>query len=94
MKPVALGRKNWLFAGSDDGGKTAATLMSLCTTCKDLGYRSLRLSSRRARSGEHASEQPDRGTVARPLETGGVGRPAWPKRIDYGQPLDGVSGTR
>jgi len=29
--------KNWLFAGSDEGGKTAATLMSLCTTCKDLG---------------------------------------------------------
>ncbi len=37
MKPVALGRKNWLFAGSDEGGRTAATLMSLCTTCKDLG---------------------------------------------------------
>jgi transposase len=26
-----------LFAGSDEGGKTAATLMSLCTTCKELG---------------------------------------------------------
>jgi transposase len=37
LKPVALGRKNWLFAGSDQGAKTAATLMSLCTTCKDLG---------------------------------------------------------
>ena len=37
MKPVALGRKNWLFAGSDAGGKTAATLMSLCTTCKNVG---------------------------------------------------------
>jgi transposase len=37
MKPVALGRRNWLFAGSDEGGKTAAVLMSLCTTCKDLG---------------------------------------------------------
>ncbi len=37
LKPVAPGRKNWLFAGSDDRGKTAATLMSLCTTCKDLG---------------------------------------------------------
>ena len=37
MKPVALGRKNWLFAGSDAGGKTAATLMSLCATCKELG---------------------------------------------------------
>ena len=37
LKPVALGRKNWLFAGSDEGGRTAATLMSLCTTCKDFG---------------------------------------------------------
>lgn len=37
MKPVAIGRKNWLFAGSDEGGRTAATLMSLCATCKDLG---------------------------------------------------------
>jgi hypothetical protein len=36
MKPVALGRKNWLFAGSKAGGKTAAILMSLCTTCKNL----------------------------------------------------------
>ncbi len=37
MKSVAVGRKNWLFAGSDAGGKTAATLMSLCATCKNLG---------------------------------------------------------
>ncbi len=37
FKPVAVGRKNWLFAGSDKGGQTAAVLMSLCTTCKDLG---------------------------------------------------------
>jgi transposase len=35
FKPVALGRKNWLFAGSDRGGETAAVLMSLCTTCKN-----------------------------------------------------------
>jgi transposase len=26
-----------LFAGSDEGGRTAATLMSLCATCKELG---------------------------------------------------------
>jgi len=36
VKPVAIGRKNWLFAGSKAGGKTAAILMSLCTTCKNL----------------------------------------------------------
>ena len=37
LKPVAIGHKNWLFAGSDKGGQTAAVLMSLCTTCKNLG---------------------------------------------------------
>ncbi|HVI85982.1 MAG TPA: IS66 family transposase, partial [bacterium] len=37
FKPVALGRRNWLFFGSDRGGRTAAVLMSLCTTCKELG---------------------------------------------------------
>ena len=76
MKPVALGRKNWLFAGSDEGGKTAATLMSLCTTCKDLGIDPFAYLRDVLDSGEHAPEQPDRGTAARPLETGGVARPA------------------
>ena len=89
MKPVALGRKNWLFAGSDEGGKTAATLMSLCTTCKDLGIDPFAyLRDVLDRVSTHPN-QPDRGTVARPLETGGVARPAWPKRIDYGQALGG-----
>jgi hypothetical protein len=37
FRPVALRRKNWLFAGSDRGGQTAAVLMSLCTTCKGPG---------------------------------------------------------
>jgi hypothetical protein len=37
FKPVAIGRKIWLFAGSDQGGETAAVLMSLCTTCQSLG---------------------------------------------------------
>ena len=31
---IALGRKNWLFAGSDDGGDRAATLYSLIGTAK------------------------------------------------------------
>jgi hypothetical protein len=34
LRPVALGRKNWLFAGSDEGGRTGATLMSLVTSCQ------------------------------------------------------------
>lgn len=34
IRTVALGRKNWLFAGSDRGGRTAATLFSLIASCK------------------------------------------------------------
>jgi hypothetical protein len=36
FKPVAIGRRNWLFAGNDKVGQTAAVLTSLCTTCKNL----------------------------------------------------------
>jgi transposase len=34
LRCVALGRKNWLFAGSDRGGQTAATLFSLLASSK------------------------------------------------------------
>lgn len=34
VKLVALGRKNWLFAGSDAGAKRAAILYSLIASCK------------------------------------------------------------
>ena len=34
LRRVAVGRKNWLFAGSDNGGRTAATLFSLIATCE------------------------------------------------------------
>lgn len=34
VRRIALGRKNWLFCGSDAGGRTAATLFSLIATCQ------------------------------------------------------------
>ncbi|MCA9049190.1 MAG: IS66 family transposase, partial [Planctomycetaceae bacterium] len=34
MKPVAIGRKNWLFVGSPEAGARAAVLMSLIASCK------------------------------------------------------------
>jgi transposase len=34
LRRVAVGRKNWLFCGSDNGGNTAATLFSLIATCQ------------------------------------------------------------
>ena len=34
IRIVAIGRKNWMFAGSDEGGERAAKLYSLIATCK------------------------------------------------------------
>ena len=34
---IALGRKNWLFAGSEQAGKRAAAIMSLLATAKANG---------------------------------------------------------
>ncbi len=34
MKRIAIGRKNWLFCGSDEGGQTAAVLFSFMSTCQ------------------------------------------------------------
>jgi len=36
LRGVAVGRKNWLFFGSDTGGRTAAILSSVIITCKRL----------------------------------------------------------
>ena len=34
QRQIAFGRKNWLFCGSDNGGKTAAILFSIIATCQ------------------------------------------------------------
>jgi len=36
MKRIAIGRKNWLFVGSPQGGQTAAVLMTFASTCRRL----------------------------------------------------------
>ena len=33
-RDIAIGRGNWTFFGSDNGGKTAALLLSFIATCK------------------------------------------------------------
>jgi transposase len=38
MRPMCLGRKNWLFAGSDSGGERAAAAYSLIETAKLNGF--------------------------------------------------------
>lgn len=37
LRGIAVGRHNWTFYGSDNGGRTAAVLSSLIATCKRLG---------------------------------------------------------
>lgn len=36
IRPLTIGRKNWLFVGSEEGGEAAAILLSLVQTCR--GY--------------------------------------------------------
>ena len=38
IRPIALGRKNWLFAGSETAGQRAAAIMSLLATAKANGH--------------------------------------------------------
>jgi hypothetical protein len=37
LRRVVTGRKNWLFCGSDEGGRRAAILYSVVATCKAHG---------------------------------------------------------
>jgi len=37
MRPIALGRKNWLFFGSDNGGRTAAILFTITQSAQRHG---------------------------------------------------------
>jgi transposase len=36
LRPIAVGRNNWLFVGSKTGGRTAAILFSFTSTCRRL----------------------------------------------------------
>ena len=37
IRPIAIGRKTWLFAGSETAGKCAASIMSLLATARANG---------------------------------------------------------
>ncbi len=37
LRPIALGRKNWLFIGAEDSGEVFSVLASLAASCKRLG---------------------------------------------------------
>ena len=58
IRGVAVGRHNWMFFGSDNGGKTAAVLRSFVASCRTGGYRSFCLVQRRSLSHRHPSHHP------------------------------------
>lgn len=37
VRPLAIGRKNWLFVGNEDGGEAAAIILTLVQTCRAVG---------------------------------------------------------
>jgi transposase len=37
VRPLAIGRKNWLFLGNEEGGEAAAIILSLVQTCRAMG---------------------------------------------------------
>ena len=37
MKTLVIGRKNWMFLGSEDSGKSSMIILSIVQTCKHLG---------------------------------------------------------
>lgn len=37
VRPLAIGRKNWLFVGNEAGGEAAAVILSLVQTCRAIG---------------------------------------------------------
>jgi transposase len=37
VRPIAIGRKNWMFVGNEDGGEAAGILLSLVQSCRAIG---------------------------------------------------------
>ncbi len=63
LRGVALGRRNWTFAGCDKGGRRAAAVLSLITTCKliDVDPRA-RLADALANPHDHPAQRIDEPT--------------------------------
>ncbi len=73
IRPLAIGRKNWLFVGNEDGGKAAAIVLSLIQTCRGLGLNPREyLEDIMRRLMSHSAQKleellPDRWLAARPI---------------------------
>lgn len=40
VRPLAIGRKNWLFVGDEEGGEAATVILSLAQSCRAIGVNS------------------------------------------------------
>jgi len=58
LRPIVLGRKNWLTAGSEAAAHRTAVLCSLVQTCKNLGIDPFRVPARGDRSSIDPPSQP------------------------------------
>jgi len=68
LRPICLGRKNYLFVGSDAGGRRAAILYSLVRTCERHDVNAWEYLRFRSHARQHSSRQPDRRPATPPLE--------------------------
>ncbi len=74
MKRIAIGRKNWLFIGSPQGGAMAAVMMSFTSTCNRLDVEPWAyLHDVLTRLADDAERRAGR-AVAGPLEGGAAGQ--------------------
>jgi Transposase IS66 family len=64
IRPIALSRKNALFAGSDGGAEHWATVASLIETCKLNDKRSTPVSDRRPHPDHQRPSQPQHRSAA------------------------------
>ena len=69
IRPIALGRKNFLFAGSDAGGRRAAIMYTLIEFLQPQRNRSRGLAHFRHRTHRRSSNQSHRRTLAMELAT-------------------------
>jgi hypothetical protein len=72
LRGIALGRKSWLFAGSDRGGERAAVMLTLISNGQAKRCRSAGLARRRARPHQRSQYPQARRSLA--VELGCRGR--------------------
>jgi transposase len=64
IRPIAIGRKNWLFAGSEQAGQRAAAIQSLLATAKLWRPGASRLAQRHPRQTAHLAQLTHRRAAA------------------------------